>query len=64
MMRLLAVVIAHRDTVVVCYGAKRLLAVVTLDSDIVVVLLKMPHIFTIVEYADVLYVYGVRRREF
>jgi hypothetical protein len=32
------------------------LAVVTVDSDIVEVLLKMPHIFTNVEYIDMLYV--------
>jgi hypothetical protein len=33
-------------------------AVVTVDSHIVEVLLKMPHIFTNVECADTLYVYG------
>jgi hypothetical protein len=54
----LAVVIAHSDIVEVCYGVKRLLAAVTLDSDIVDVSLKMSHIFTHVEYADMLYVYG------
>jgi len=37
---------------------KRQLAVVTVDSDIVGVLCKMPLIFTNVEYADMMYVYG------
>jgi hypothetical protein len=36
-------------------GAERQMAVVTVDSDIVVVLWKMPHIFTNAEYADMLY---------
>jgi hypothetical protein len=36
-------------------GVKCQLAVVTVDSDIVGVLLKMPHIFTYIECADVLY---------
>jgi hypothetical protein len=56
--RQLAVVIAHRDIVKVCCGVKRLLVVVTVDSDNVEVLLKIPHMFTNVEYADMLYVYG------
>jgi hypothetical protein len=33
---------------------KRQLAVVTVDNDIVGVLLKIPHIFTNAEYADML----------
>jgi hypothetical protein len=37
---------------------KRQLAVVIVDGDIVGVLLKMPHIFTNTEYADMLCVYG------
>jgi hypothetical protein len=56
--RQLAVVIAHKDIVEVCYGVKRLLTVVAVGSDIVEVLLKMPHIFRNVEYAGMLYVYG------
>jgi hypothetical protein len=44
--RQLAVVIAHRNIVEVCYGVKRLLAVVTVDNDTVEVLLKIPHLHT------------------
>jgi hypothetical protein len=39
-------------------GGKRQLVVSTVDSDFVGVLWKMPHVFTNVKYADMLYVYG------
>jgi hypothetical protein len=38
-------------------GEKRQFAVVVVDNDIIVVLCKIPHIFSDAEYADIPYIY-------